>query len=78
LGEHKSQYLNISYNESRSARIEKHKPVFDEECLGLLEQRKDAKMQWVQDPSQSNVANINNVRRGAHSHFRNCRKISES
>ena len=30
-----------------------HKPWFDEECLGFLDQRKRAKMQWVQDPSQT-------------------------
>ena len=34
---------------------------FDKECLGFLEQRKQAKMQWLQDPSQSNVNNLNNV-----------------
>jgi len=28
-------------------------------------------MQWVQDPSQSNVNNLNNVRREASRHFRN-------
>ena len=30
----------------------KCKPWFDEECLGLLDRRKQAKMQWMQDPSQ--------------------------
>ena len=28
-------------------------------------------MQWVQDPSQSNVDNLNNVRHEASRHFRN-------
>ena len=28
-------------------------------------------MQWVQGPSQSNVDNLNNVRREAGRHFRN-------
>ena len=28
-------------------------------------------MQWIQDPSQSNVDNLNNVRRDASRHFRN-------
>jgi len=28
-------------------------------------------MQWIQDPSQSNVDNLNNVRRDAIRHFRN-------
>jgi len=31
-------------------------------------------MQWVQDPSQSNVENLNNVRREASRHFRNKKK----
>ena len=35
--------------------LKQHKPWFDEECLGFLDQRKQAEMQWVQDPSQSNV-----------------------
>jgi len=40
-----------------------HKTWFDEECLGILDQRMQAKMQWIKDPSQSNVDNLNNVRR---------------
>jgi len=31
-------------------------------------------MQWVQDPAQSNVDNLNNVRHEASSHFRNKKK----
>ena len=31
-------------------------------------------MQWVQDPSQSNVDNPNSVRRGTSRHFRNKKK----
>jgi hypothetical protein len=29
----------------------------------FFDQRKQAKMQWLQDPSQSNIDNQNNVRR---------------
>ena len=59
--------------------MKQHKPCFDEECLGILEQRKQAKMQWIQDPSQSNADNLNNVRRDASGHFRNKKEgISES
>jgi hypothetical protein len=32
-----------------------HKPWFDEECLGIVDKRKQAKMQWIQNPSQTNV-----------------------
>jgi hypothetical protein len=35
---------------------------------------KQAKMQWLQDPSQSNVDNLNSVRRVARRHFRNKKK----
>jgi hypothetical protein len=35
--------------------LKQHKPWFDEECLGFLDQRKRAKLQWIQDPSQNNV-----------------------
>ena len=31
-------------------------------------------MQWIHDPSQSNVNNLNNVRRDASRHFRNKKK----
>jgi len=43
--------------------LKQNKPWFDEECLGFLDQMKRAKMQWIQDPSQSNVDILNNVRR---------------
>jgi len=32
-------------------KLKQHKPWFDEECLGFLDQKKQATMQWVQDPS---------------------------
>jgi hypothetical protein len=50
--------------------IEQHKPWFDEECLGFIDQRKQAKMQWLQNPNQSNVDNLNNVQNEA---IRQCR-----
>ena len=31
-------------------------------------------MQWIRDPSRSNVDNLNNVRRNASGHFRNKKK----
>ena len=54
--------------------LKQHKPWFDEECLGFLDQRKQATMQWVQDPSQSYVDNLNNVSRDVSRHFRNKKK----
>jgi hypothetical protein len=48
--------------------LKKHKPWFDEGCSELLDQRKQAKLQWLQDPS---VINLNNVRREASIYFKN-------
>jgi len=50
--------------------LKQHKPWFDEECLGFLDQTKRAKKQWIQDPSRSNVDNLNKVRREVSRHFR--------
>jgi len=54
--------------------FKQNKPWFDEECLGFLDQKKWAKMQWIQDPSQSNVDNLNIVRHEVSRHFRNKKK----
>ena len=52
--------IQISAKESLGLHeLKQNKSWFDEECLGVLDQRKWAKMQWVQDPSQSNVDNLN-------------------
>jgi hypothetical protein len=53
--------------------MKQHKPWFDEECLGILDSRKHAKMQWIQDPSQSNE-DMNSARHDANRHFRNKKK----
>jgi hypothetical protein len=34
--------------------LKKHKPWFDEGCSKLLDQRKQEKLQWLQDPSEIN------------------------
>jgi hypothetical protein len=51
--------------------LKKHKPWFEEGCSILLDQRKQAKLQWLQDSSEINRDNLNNVRREASRHFRN-------
>jgi hypothetical protein len=55
----------VYYNE-----LKKHKLWFDEICSELLDQRKQAKFQWLQDPSEISGDNLNNIRRGANRHFR--------
>jgi hypothetical protein len=52
----------------------KHEPWFDEGCSKLLDQRKQAKLQWLQDPSKINGDNLNNVRREASRYFRNTKR----
>jgi hypothetical protein len=42
--------------------------------LAFLDQRKQAKMQCMQDQSRSNVDNLNNIRCAASRHFRNKEK----
>jgi hypothetical protein len=54
--------------------LKQNKPWFDEERLGFLDQTMQAKMQWIQDPSQSKVDNLNSVRREVSRHFRNKKK----
>jgi hypothetical protein len=54
--------------------MKQHTPCFDKECLGILDRRKQTKMQWIQDPSQSNTDILNKVRRDASRHFRKKRK----
>jgi hypothetical protein len=45
--------------------LKKHKLWFDEGCSRLLDQRKQAKLYWLQDPSEMNWDNLKNVRREA-------------
>jgi hypothetical protein len=42
--------------------LKKHNPWFDEGCLELLNQREQAKLQWLQDPSEVNGDNLNNIK----------------
>jgi len=71
--------IRTSAEESLDLHEFKHtKTWFDEECLGFFDQRKRTNMQWIQDPSQSNVDILSNVRREVSRHFRDKKKcISE-
>jgi hypothetical protein len=51
--------------------LRKHKSWFDEGCSKLSDQRKQAKLQWLQNPIEINGDNLNNVRCETSSHFRN-------
>jgi hypothetical protein len=39
--------------------LKEHKPLFNEGCTKLLDQRKQAKLQWLQDPSKMYGDNLN-------------------
>jgi hypothetical protein len=58
--------------------LKKHKPWFNEGHSKLLDQRKQAKLQWLQDPNEINGDNLNNIRRETTTtrHFRNKKKLS--
>jgi hypothetical protein len=63
--------IKISAQESLGLHERKqHKPWFDPECAEFLDKRKQAKIQWLQNPNQNNGDNLNNVRREAGRHFR--------
>jgi hypothetical protein len=49
----------------------KNKPRFHEGRSGLLDQREQAKLQWLQNPIKINGNNLNNIRRETSRHFRN-------
>jgi hypothetical protein len=48
---------NLGYH-----RLKHNKPWLDDECLKLIDQRKQAKLQWLQNPSQINGDNLQNLR----------------
>jgi hypothetical protein len=64
--------INISAKQSIGYfELKKHKPWLSERCSKLSDQRKEVKLQWLQDPSEINGDNLNNVRREASRYFRN-------
>jgi hypothetical protein len=63
--------IKISAKESDCYELKKHKPRFDEGRSKLLNQRKQAKLQWLQVPREINGDNLNNIRRETGKHVRN-------
>jgi hypothetical protein len=43
-------------------RLKRNKPWFDEECSKLIDQWKQAKSRWLQNPGQINGDNLQNLR----------------
>jgi hypothetical protein len=48
--------------------------LFGEGWSKLIDERKQAKLQWLQEPNEINWDNLNSVRREASRHFRNKRR----
>jgi uncharacterized protein YaaR (DUF327 family) len=64
--------IKISAKESLAyCELKKHKPWFDEECSKLVDQKKQAKLQWLQDPCETNGDSVKIVRCVASRYFRN-------
>jgi hypothetical protein len=60
------QNIKISAKESLGYyELKKNKPWLDEGSSKLLDQRKQAKLQWLQDQSEMNGDNLDNVRHQA-------------
>jgi hypothetical protein len=56
---------NLGYH-----RLKHNKPWFDDECSKLINQRKQAKLQWLQNPNQINGDDLQNLRRETRRTFR--------
>jgi hypothetical protein len=71
LGKKIQGNITISAEESLGYfELKKHKPWFNEGCSKLLDQRKQAKLQWLQDPGEINGDSLSNVRHEACRYFR--------
>jgi hypothetical protein len=63
--------IKISAEEGiRLCKSKSYKTWFDEKCLKLVDQKKQAELRWLQDPSEVNEDNLSNVRREGSGHFR--------
>jgi hypothetical protein len=62
LGKYYTTYQDVKENLGYH-RPKHYKPWFDRECSKLIDRRKQAKLQWLQNPSQINEYNLQNLRR---------------
>jgi hypothetical protein len=61
-----SAKVNLGYQ-----KLKHNKPWFDDECSKLIDQWKQVKLQWLQNPSQINGDNLQNLRRETNRTFQN-------
>jgi hypothetical protein len=52
----------ISAQQNVCYELKYHKPWIDEECSLSLDERKQAKLQWFEDPSQGNREKLNHIK----------------
>jgi hypothetical protein len=52
-----------------------NKPWFDDECLKLTDQQKQAKLHWLQNPSKINAASPQNLRHETSRTFRKKKRV---
>jgi hypothetical protein len=52
-------------------KLKHNKPWFDDDCSKLIDQWKQPKLQWLQNPNQINGDNLKNLRRETSRIFRN-------
>jgi hypothetical protein len=65
-----AENIKISAKGSRGySELTKHKPWLEEGCSKLLDQRKQAKLQRLQDPTEINGNNLNNVKKWSQQTF---------
>jgi hypothetical protein len=68
----KERKIKISAEESLGYyELKKYKPWFDKRCSELSDQRKQAKLEQLKDPSEINGDNLNNISCEASRNFRN-------
>jgi hypothetical protein len=58
LGKHWRKCQDLSQDSLGYHRLKRNKPWFDDECSKLIDQRKQAKLQRLQNPSQINGDNL--------------------
>jgi hypothetical protein len=56
------EFIHLAKESLGYHELKKHKPWFDEGCSKLLDQRKQAKLQWLQDTSEINGDNLMEIK----------------
>jgi hypothetical protein len=71
LGKYRENIKTSAKENLGYQKLKHNKPWFDDDCSKLIDQQKQAKVQWLQNPNQINGDNLQNLRREISSTFRN-------